>query len=291
MRYFSAVAEHQSFHRAAERLHIAQPALSRQIRALEDNLEVELFIRHSQGVTLTPAGEILLEDVRRLLPQIEYAKDRAKRAAMGKVGTLNIAFTTAVTELKPALAAFAAAKRSMPDINFKLTVAMSDFQQDAILKNEIDVGVLYRRPPHPPEIEYRDLRVDNYKLLVPEDHHLTKKNRVKLIDLQGEDMIFGPTANRPATYREMMDACTRAGLIPKVALVSDNEASLPIMVAEGIGIAFCNSSLADRRPMAGVSYLAIEDLDTPLRLAAMWKKTANNAAIEKFVDYLVDYMA
>src|ERR1700740_2482009 len=122
LRYFATAAAEGSLHRAAARLNIAQPALSRQIRNLEQELETSLFYRSVEGVKLTTAGEGLLTDVKRLLPQIEQAKIRAKRAGTGQLGMLRVGFTMLVAESRFAFKALADARRLMPEVDFQLNL-------------------------------------------------------------------------------------------------------------------------------------------------------------------------
>ncbi len=290
LRYFAMAAAEGSFHRASLRLNVAQPALSRQIRDLEEELDVPLFVRSAQGVKLSPAGEVFLTEVKRLLTQIELARTRTKRAAMGQFGLLRIGFTMLAAEFRFAMAAFGDARRSMPDVDFRLSLINSDHQMEALMNGEIDVGLLYRREPHPPGTVYRDLRIESYKLIVPSGHPLTTRSRVKLADLRDENMAFVSPTLRPATYSEMMGACVRSGLTPRIVLEVDNEAILINLVAEGIVIGFVNSSLSERRPTPGVTFVTIEDFDVPLHLAAMWQRDRETTAITHFVDLLVEHM-
>jgi LysR family transcriptional regulator, benzoate and cis,cis-muconate-responsive activator of ben and cat genes len=290
LRYFAIAATEGSLHRASARLNVAQPALSRQIRDLEEDLGVPLFVRSARGVKLSPAGEVLLAEVRRLLPQLELARTRTQRAAQGEFGLLRIGFTTLAAEFRFAMAAFADARRSMPDVDIRLSLINSDLQTDALMSGEIDVGLLYRREPYPPELTYRDLRIDKYLLLVPTGHSLTKRARVRLADLRDENMAFPSPSLRPATYNEQMTACLRGGLTPHVILEHDSEAIMLNLVAEGIAIGFANSSVRERRPTQGVALLTIEDLDMPLHLAAMWRRDRETPAIPHFIDLLLQHM-
>ena len=146
------------------KLCIAQPALSRQMRDLEDEVGAKLFVRSSQGVTLSPAGEILLAEVERLLPQIELAKETARRAGQGQFGVLRIGLTTAVAEMRFAISAIAEAGRQTPDVDYRLSVVTSDHQVPALERGDLDLGLHYRRMPLPANMKYRDLLVDTYVL-------------------------------------------------------------------------------------------------------------------------------
>ncbi len=284
-RYFSAVAEEGSFHRAAERLHIAQPALSRRIRDMEEELDVALFLRSARGVKLTAAGKVLLAELEKILPQIELAKSRTQQTAKGQFGVINIGITTAVAELRFAIAAIGEAQRSLSDVHFKLNLIPSDQQLSALHRGDLDIGLLYRRPPTPPGMEYRDLRIDNYVLVVSENHPLAKRKKVRLAELQGEDMMFPSPKLRPVTYSEMVTACLRGGLEPNIVLEAEG---LINVVAEGIAIALYNSAMAESATMTGVTYLEVEDLDVPLHLSAMWLKERETPALIRFVELLVE---
>ena len=291
LRYFAVAAAAGSFHRASARLHVAQPALSRQIRELEEELDVVLFVRSAQGVTLSPAGEVLLAEVERLLPQVELARTRTKRAALGQFGVLRIGFTALAAELRFAIAAFAEARRTIPDVDFRLSLVDSDRQMEALTGGEIDVGLLYRRAPHPPGVAFRDLRTDTYALVVPCGHRLAGRSGLKLAELSEEDIIFVSKSLRPVTYDELMAACLRGGLAPRIILEVNSEAALINMVAEGIAVGFTNSSLEQRRPCEDVVFVAVEDLDIRLQLAAIWLRHRETPAIPLFVDLLLQHWA
>jgi DNA-binding transcriptional LysR family regulator len=291
LRYFAAVASLGSVHRAAAELGIAQPALSRQIRELEEELGVTLFARSTRGVTLSPVGEVLLSEVDRLLPQVEVAKARTQRAAQGQFGLLRVAFTTVAAELRFPVAAFAEARRLMPEVEFRLSLIDSDHQLEALVAGEIDLGLVYRRGELPEGMRYQDLRVDRYILMVPNDHPLTRQASVRMADLRDHDMIFASKATLPLTYADHMAACARGGFTPRVALELHNEAITLNLVAEGLAISFANSSLRERRPMQGVTYLEIDDFDSSLPLAAMWRRDRETAATLRFVDLLVSNLA
>lgn len=283
LRYFAAVAGEGSFHRAADRLHIAQPALSRRIRDLEEELDVVLFHRSAKGVRLTPAGDVLLAEVERLLPQVEGAKTRTRQAAMGQYGSVNIGFTTVVAQVRFAMAAVGEARKMLPEVDFRLKLIPSDQQMGALERGDIDIGLLYRRPPHPRGVVFRDLREDSYVLMVPEHHRLAGRDSVKLAELQGEEMMFPSPALRPLTYREMMSACLRGGLEPRVVLEAEG---LINVVAEGLAIALYNSALAENVNVPGVTYLAVEDMDVPLHLSAMWREERETPALLRLVELL-----
>jgi DNA-binding transcriptional LysR family regulator len=294
LRYFVTATDEGSIHRASTRLNISQPALSRQIRELEEELGAALFVRTVQGVTLSPAGEVLIEEARRLLAQCERAMSRTKRAAKGQFGTLRVGYTMIAAELRFAVSAFAELQRAQPELECRLNLINSDQQFEALANGEIDVGIMYRREPRPPELMYKDLRVDRYMLLVRCDHPLTRRPAVRLADLQGERMAFVSPRAWPATHQELMAACLKGGLTPNIALEFDRTESEAVMInlaAEGIAVSLANSTLSERGRMEGVSFLEVEDLDLPLHFAAIWRRGRETPALLHFVDYLSRHMA
>jgi DNA-binding transcriptional LysR family regulator len=289
LRNFAVVAAAGSFHGAAEQLYIAQPALSRQMRSLEEELGVALFERSVRGVKLSSAGEVLLSELERLLPQIDLAMSRTERAAKGQVGILRVAYTQVAAELSFTAAAFAEARRAMPEVDIRLSFIASDYQIEKLTAGEIDVGLLYRRPPTSVELAYRDLRVGKYQLVVPKNHPFAQRGSVKLSDLDDEEILFSSKSLRPVTYNELMAAFVRAGVKPRIAMEPDTERISLNMVAEGVGMFFANTSVLERRSIEGVASVAIEDFDLPLHLAVMWKRDRETPAIIRFVDLLVSH--
>jgi DNA-binding transcriptional LysR family regulator len=290
LRYFAVTAQEGSFHRASMKLRIAQPALSRQIRDLEDEIGARLFIRSSQGVTLARAGEVLLAEVERLLPQIELAKETARRAGLGQYGVLRIGLSTVVAEMRFAIAAIAEAGRRNPDVDYRLSVVTSDHQVPALERGDLDLGLHYRRAPLPANMKYRDLLVDKYVLAVPKGHRLIAQSKVWLRDLEGEELIFASRATRPVTHDELLRACLKGGLSPRIAPQFEGEEIMLNLVSQGMALAFFNSAMSRRRSFDDVAFLPIEDLDITLTLAAMWNADRETPAIHDLIDLLIEHM-
>jgi DNA-binding transcriptional LysR family regulator len=291
LRYFATAAVEGSLHRASARLRIAQPALSRQIRDLEKELDVALFARSAGGVKLTQAGEVLLADVKRLLPQIDQARARAQRAGTEQLGMLRIGATLPAAEARFAVGAFAEIRRLLPSVDFQLNVIDSGRIPDAFSKDDIDLGLLYRRTAPPAGMVCRDLRTEHFQLVVPIGHPLTRRPKITLADLSEEDMLFVSPTLRPAAYDEILSACMRGGLTPRIVYQVDNESIMLNMISEGIGICFAISSLRDRRVTDGVKFLDVEDFDVKATLCAMWPQDRETPILQKFVDLLVQYSA
>jgi DNA-binding transcriptional LysR family regulator len=289
-RYFTVAAAEGSFHRAAARLGLDQPALSRKIRQLEQDLGVVLFVRASTGVRLTPAGETLLADLERLIPQLDLACDRARRTAAGGAALLRIAVTPFASDSRFVAAALAAARRATPELEFRLCVMHARAQLEELKGGRIDLAVQHRRGPPPPDTAHRDLRIDRYQLAVRSGHPLTRHAPLRLADLQSYDFVFATQSQWPVVHQEWLSACERAGLAPTIAYETQSEGMFLNLISEGLAIGFANSGMRDR-PYAGVSYLDVEDLDVRLPLTAIWKRDRETPAILRMVELLAEQEA
>lgn len=257
IRYFVAVAEECHFGRAAERLHIAQPPLSQQIKALEAELGVELLIRSTRKVELTPAGERYLERARAVLASLDAAGVEAQRIASGEVGRLAIGFTGSATyELLPTLARVLRA--DLPGIELDLRGEMLTPRQVAALADgTLDLGFL-RPPVHDPAIQVRVLRREPLIAALPEVHPLAQKSSVRLADLRDEAFITYPSHSRSVVHDAVIATCEKAGFRPSVVQEVAETSTLVAFVAAGLGVALVPASVqhlkitgATFKPLAG----------------------------------------
>lgn len=286
MRYFLNVAEQGSFHAASGILSIAQSALSRQIQQLEEDLGANLFLRSTKGVRLSPAGEVLLDEVRQILAKTEAARTKTWRAARGQFGRVVIAYTTRVGEMNYAVDAFADARLEMPDIDFQLRFVTPESQPSLLAAGEIDVGLLYDRPIDNRTIRSRDLRTDKVKLLVPSDHPLTRLDKVTLADLRDSDFAFTSPTIAPHMYNQVMAECVRGGLLPRISIVAPHESIFVRLVGARLAIGFCDSSIGERRSIDGLRLIDVEGFGLSLTTVVIWQHDRETPAISNFIDLL-----
>lgn len=259
IRYFVAVAEECHFGRAAARLHIAQPPLSQQIKALEAELGVELLIRSTRKVELTPAGHRYLERARVILASIDAAGVEAGRIASGQIGRLAIGFTGSATyELLPTLARVL--RSDLPGIELDLKGEMLTPRQVAALGDgTLDLGFL-RPPVHDPGLDVRVLRREPLIAVLPEAHPLAQSASIRLGDLRDEPFISYPSHRRSVVHDAVFDTCEQAGFRPtKVQEVAETS-TLVSFVAAGLGVALVPASVqhlkitgATFKPLAGTT--------------------------------------
>jgi DNA-binding transcriptional LysR family regulator len=259
LRYFVAVAEECHFGKAADRLHIAQPALSHQIKQLEAELGVELLTRTTRKVQLTPAGRRYLDRARAVLTSVEAAGLEAGRVAKGDVGRVAIGFTGSATyELLPSLARVL--RRDLPGIELDLKgELLTPDQVSALVEGTLDIGFL-RPPVREPGLQVRILRREPLIAALPASHPLTERDTVRLADLRDEPFICYPSRHRSVVYDAVFDACQQAGFVPSVVQEVGETSTLVSFVAGGLGVALVPASVqhlqitgAQYRPLAGTT--------------------------------------
>ena len=235
LRYFVAVGEEQHFGRAAARLHVAQPALSRQIQDLEREIGFLLFDRLPRGVRLSAAGTLFLNDARRILQDVEEAKLRAERIALGKAGTLRIGIAMALSWHGVVADSFREFRRRQPDVELVVHHLLSVHQVDAVLSDRLDAGFAATIAPWHKDLAHSAIRAgQDWYLAVPKGHPLTQLTRIRLRDLRNISFVGFQRWANPAFYDELMRACARGGLTaPRI--VQEATIAIPNWVLSNAG--------------------------------------------------------
>ncbi|WP_435068632.1 LysR family transcriptional regulator [Amycolatopsis thermoflava] len=272
---FVAVAEERHFGRAAERLSMTQPPLSRQIQKLERSVGAQLLDRDSRGVRLTAAGEAFLVDARRLLALAGRAPDLARRIAAGQAGSIRIGFTGA--------SAFGVLGRvlntiggQLPDLRVELSEMVTGEQVAALANGEIDLG-LARPPFDTSTFASRPVHRERLVLCVPSGHRLAGAGPVPAAELASEPLIM----HSPVKARYFYDLVV--GLVPiahrNVVHAVSQIQTMIWLVAAGRGIAFVPES-ATRMRIDGVAWAEIDGLpDRPVELHLLWARESANPAL------------
>jgi DNA-binding transcriptional LysR family regulator len=237
LRYFVAVAEELNVRRAAERLHVSQPPLSRQIHDLEDEIGAQLFLRGKRGMQLTDAGKFLLQEARQILSQSERAVQLTNAASRGEAGRLSLAYSAAIFD-----PAFSSAVRlfrhRFPLVDLAMRELSFSGQLQALLDNQIDVGyIVFGSLYTQEEIESECIRRVATCVALPRDHPLAKRKHLMLRDLANEPFIF-PRRSMSTFRAWLIDLCRTAGFTPKIAQEGDNAMGILGLVASGVGVAF-----------------------------------------------------
>jgi DNA-binding transcriptional LysR family regulator len=265
LRYFVAVAEECHFGRAADRLHIAQPPLSQQIKQLENELGVQLLARSTRKVELTPAGAHYLDRARAILASVDDAGDEATRVAAGRVGRVSIGFTGSATyELLPALARVL--REELPELDLELRGEMlTPDQVSGLRARTLDLGFL-RPPVRDPDLRVRVLRREPLIAVLPSQHPLAGKAKLRLADLRDEPFIMYPSHHRSVVYEAVLDACQRAGFTPSATQEVGETSTLVVFVAAGLGVALVPASVR-HLSITGAVYLPLAGTTEEVELA------------------------
>ena len=245
LRYFVSVGEEQHFGRAAARLHVHQPALSRQIRDLESEMGFLLFDRLPRGVRLSAAGTLFLGDARRILQDVDEAKRCAERIALGKAGTLRVGMAMALSWHGVVADSFREFRRRQPDVELVVHHLLSVDQVDAVLSDRLDAGFAATIAPWHKDLAHRQFAQERLLLAVPKGHPLTKLRNAFGCEISGDLPFVGfqRWAN-PAFYDELMQACARGGLsAPRIVQeATDRDTQLGLVLCR-TGIAWQTRSI------------------------------------------------
>jgi len=284
LRYFVGVGEEQHFGRAAARLHIAQPALSRQIQDLEKEMGFALFDRLPRGVRLNSAGQLFLTEARRILQDVEEAKARAERIAHGRAGTLRIAIATALSWHGFVVDCFRQFRREQPDAELELHHMLSVHQVDSILSGRLDVGFAASnfRPFHK-DLAHWEFARDRMLLAAPKGHPLTKRKVVRLRDLREMPFVWIPRWANPVFYDQMMQECSRGGLnAPNIVQEATDRDTQLNLVQCRVGLSWHNEGVRWHCPR-GIALVRVIDMNVRLPFGLIWKKYNTAPLLQKFV--------
>ncbi|MGY4711612.1 LysR substrate-binding domain-containing protein [Mycolicibacterium sp. CBM1] len=284
LRYFRAVAEESHFGRAAERLHIAQPPLSQQIRQLERELGVDLFTRTTRSVELTPAGRAYLQRVITILGEVDEAGEQARRIRSGLEGRLTIGCVGSATySLLPRLVR--TLRETLPGIEVSVRGEMlAPAQLAALQTGAIDLGLL-RPPVGQPGIDTETIRRDRLLAALPAGHRLAAQNELSVGDLRDEDFIAHAGSGRSVMSSIVAAACADAGFVPTVRHEVTETSTLVTLVAAGLGVAIVPAPTA-ALDIAGVSYRPLTPAALGVDLLAAAASAPANPLISKVIAVL-----
>jgi DNA-binding transcriptional LysR family regulator len=285
LRYFVAVAEELNFSRAAERLHMSQPPLSQQVKAMEEELGTVLLERTRRKVELTEPGRLFLEHARSMISQMDGAGDAVRRAARGEAGEIRIAFTGSVPMAEPFPRFIQAFRERHPGVRVEMGHQSSGAQLQALADRHIDVGFL--RPSHHfvagADVAVRRIWEDELKVVLPAGHRLARaRGGVRVADLAEEPFILFPRGIGCGLYDHVMTLCSQAGFAPRIVQEAREGVTILALVAAGTGI----SILPDTYRHASIPGTVLCPLASPAaksRLLLAWRAAEKSPLVKRFV--------
>lgn len=278
---FVAVAEELHFGRAAKRIHRSQPAISQQIKRLEQELGFELLTRAQRRVELTAAGATFLEHARRVLDDVDQMVTASTRTASGRTGAVRIGHVgSALFEIVPAVVR--AMRTDAPDVHLTLIEQRTDEQLAAIRHGRLDGGFI-RAPRRPPDdMVMTPLRREPIGMAVPADHPLATEAEIDLAMLADEPFVLLPRHVEPDSFDQLTAACSAAGFSPQPAQTGVTTLNLLGLVASGFGVAFIAHSVMENSQRDGVAFVALRPPAPELTMALIRPATVVNPAVEVF---------
>jgi len=254
LRYFVAVAEELHFGRAAERLHMAQPPLSQQVRRLEELIGTALFDRTSRRVALTEAGTAFLERSRRILDQVSADVDEAARIGRGQQGRLDIGFITSAIPL--GITERIHACRSLyPAVQVQLHEGYTSLILDRLLAREIDMGVVRDSEPDP-ALTTTALATEPFVAVVPVEHPAAGQTVLDAGLLRDDPFVFYPRAAGERAYLRNLEPCRQAGYEPRVVQEASSWVTILHLIGAGLGVSIAPASATLTVP-AGVRIIPL----------------------------------
>ncbi|QTF93254.1 LysR family transcriptional regulator [Halomonas sp. BM-2019] len=282
--YFVAVIETGSISAASRRVHVAQPALTRQIRLLEEDLGTRLLVRHARGVQPTVAGRALFEEAVQLLDTRTRIRSRLSALGKGLIGRVSLGVT--VTHLwVPEVATLLRRYRDRyPQVGFEVFPLLSGPQLERLREGQLDVGILYLDSAEQPGLVTRSLQHDHLMLAVPEASRWADAPPSRLAELAEADFVWGFRSVSPVYYDRVMAHFARLQFEPRVVQYGADNITILSMVAAGLGLAIVPAA-SRWHPMPGVRYLLLDELtrcDMPLWMA--WRESNDSPALANLVD-------
>ncbi len=285
LHYFIAVAEERSFSRAALRLHVSQPPLSTQLKALEDELGVRLLDRSNRGVSLTAAGQVFFDEVRAVLARLERGKAMARNAGQGEVGSLSIGFVSIADYglLPPTLKEF---RSRYPGVEVQLHELTTDAQIREIRASRLDLGIGLG-PIDATDLSFEPVTREVLVLAAPTGHRLLADDKaVDLRLLANESFIIPPRDIAPGLFDLIISQCRNADFAPRITQQARQMQTVISLVACGMGFALVPASVQNLKRQ-GVQYRPLRGPAATVELGILSARDDDDPASRNFVATLL----
>ncbi|PSJ43704.1 LysR family transcriptional regulator [Zobellella endophytica] len=288
LRYFVAIVEEGSLSAASRKVHIAQPALTRQLHTLEDALQVSLFERHTRGMTLTVTGRALYEDARKMLEERVRVMARIRALGQGLTGKVTLGVTVShlwVPDIRRVLARF---RDRYPQVALEVYPLLSGPQSEKLKDGTIDAGFLYLEERVPDHLHSRLFHRDHLVLAVPAGSPLVASPPARVRALNELDFVWGPRHTSPHYYDRLSAYFTRLGLVPRVVQQGADNITILSLVAAGLGISIVPGDCRWSSP-PGVHFIDMDELrECDMSIHVAWSRHNPSPALQNFIDTVLD---
>lgn len=288
LEYFISVAESLSFTKTAEKFYISQTAVTQQIKALEEHIQVTLFTRNKRRVELTPAGKVFLSEARTIIKNINDAIEKTQQFANGLFGTLSIGILIGYekNKLQQYLKKFS---HTYPNISMEICTNEMTEHLNLVKDNLMDLAFVIN-PENQPLKDFEYKTVERYSLvaLLPPDHPLYNEDYIDLIDLQNEKFIFVKETGDEYGQKSMIQNRYReAGFVPNVVQRSNDLNTIESMVASNMGVSILPSfCVIDTMIENDIAIVPINEVQDRIEVVVVWNKNNTNPALEKFISII-----
>jgi DNA-binding transcriptional LysR family regulator len=283
LRYFLAVAEELHFRKAAEKLFISQPGLSRQVKLLEEELGVILFERHTRKVVLTKVGEYLKEEFTLQLKTLSHTLDTAKLLQDGKKGALKIGYVgSAMQDVIPNL--LLSFEKNHPNILFNLKEIDNQKQLDGLLDFSLDIGFV-RLERVPRALEIKTILKESFCLVLPQDHSINELNFKNLVQFKEESFILFDAKYSASYYEKVMQIFDDCGFTPLISHNTIHSSSIFKLVENNFGISIVPKSLAQKRGHH-IKFIELDMISQKTTLSVIWNQKNSNPILQDVLELL-----
>lgn len=279
-KYFLALAEDLHFRKAAERLFISQPGLSRQIKQMEEILGFSLFERHNRKVNLTMAGLYLQKELTNNFKRLNEIVNHAKLLNDGLNGNLNLGYVgSAMQDVIPEL--LIKFKKTHPNVLFSLKEMDNNKQIQALLNQDIDIGFV-RMERVPRGLSILSVFEDTFSLVLPKDHSINESNFINLSQFKNDSFIFFEASYSQSYYEKVMQIFDSSGFSPLISHYTVNASSIFRLVENKFGISIVPSSLKLGYDM-GIKFIELNKIPQRTTLRAVWNNKNTNPILKNFL--------
>lgn len=280
LKYFLAVAEELHFRKAAEKLFISQPGLSRQIRQLEEELHVKLFARNNRNVVLTEAGKYFQNEVIVLFKNLNSIVKHAQSIDAGVEGSFNFGYIgSAMQNVIPEL--LVKIRTDYPAIHFDLKEMDNQKQINSLLSHDIDIGFV-RMENVPTGLSLKPLFEDTFSLVLPKGHHINKNNFRDISQLKDEPFILFDTSYSKTYYDKVMRIFDDSGFTPNISHKTIHATTIYRLVENHFGVSIVPSSLKLGYDL-NVKFIELKNIEHRTTLSAVWNKDNRNPILSKIL--------